>query len=267
MRKAQFGVLYLGANETPRACELLGDVDQAGAERHFRKRDQQAARSIYASGGLESVELVSLEPVNDALGRPLRKALAARHEFWVLALATGDVAARYPVDVASRDGARQAANRECERLHRDERGQRFEVLEIGAPDEIAPGEYARAIEAGYDVTQEETLGTWGAVKPDGEVLEFFSTERDAWDACDMHRMYGDTSAEPAPLFVLAINLREADRYNYGAAYCLSQAMAMLHETPTFLAGNIATLDGRKLGFMGYETPETVAAAARRLGAR
>lgn len=69
-------------------------------------------------------------------------------------------------------------------------------------DEVAPGEFSRAILAGYDVEPDGFRGGWRARDPEGEELpgpdglgeDPHPTERAAWEACDRHRMFGDVIA-------------------------------------------------------------------------
>jgi hypothetical protein len=67
--------------------------------------------------------------------------------------------------------------------------------EASGPDEgIAPGEYAKAVLAGYLAYWDE--GGWVAQTWDHKVISRHGSERAAWEACDRHRMFGDEEAVP-----------------------------------------------------------------------
>jgi hypothetical protein len=78
-----------------------------------------------------------------------------------------------------------------------------QVAKLDAPREIAPGEFARTIEAGYTVEfveppQTSSESGWMATGPDGEEVSsgkgragLWPFAYAAWVACDNHRMFGD----------------------------------------------------------------------------
>lgn len=65
------------------------------------------------------------------------------------------------------------------------------------PDEIGPGEFARSKLAGYDVEPDGFAGGWFARDPEGDEVggsgKNYPTEREAWEACDHHRMFGSAA--------------------------------------------------------------------------
>lgn len=108
----------------------------------------------------------------------------------------------WPLDLgASLDTCRALANNHAAKLGPD-----YGVRVIGAPDEIAPGAFERCKLAGYRVEHEHTDSNgswwWRADDPSGDIIgphgaDFWPTERAAWEACDRHRMFGDTGPAPA----------------------------------------------------------------------
>ncbi|HYD44921.1 MAG TPA: hypothetical protein VEA79_06645 [Phenylobacterium sp.] len=71
-----------------------------------------------------------------------------------------------------------------------------EEQDAGAIARAAEPSFERAKLAGYEVHDADPPFGWDrafeAIEPGGRALGFYASERRAWEACDNHRMFGDT---------------------------------------------------------------------------
>lgn len=121
------------------------------------------------------------------------------HRFEVRSKATKGNIGWFPVERYGREAARAHAIALLTQM-----GNAFELVERARPD-IEPGEFWRCREAGYTVITHVGAVMLGGAEAihykalgPGDVGELikaqcFATEREAWQACDRHRMFGSAA--------------------------------------------------------------------------